>query len=55
MGTFLPRSVMAGCAGGFLGAVMSRTPSDDKLEVTCSGRHLSGRVYFRTNCRETNL
>ena len=54
MGTFLPWSVMAGC-GGFLGAVMSKTPSEDKFDETCSGLQPSGNVYLRTNWRETNL
>ena len=54
IGTVLPRSVMAGWTG-FFGAVISRTPSDDRFEETCSGWQPSGRLYFRTNCRETNL
>jgi len=45
---------MAGWAG-FFGAEMTRTPSEDRLEVTRSGTHPSGKVYFRTNWRETNL
>jgi hypothetical protein len=54
IGTVLPRSVMA-CWTGFLGAVISRTPSDERLEETFSGTHPSGRVYFRINWRDTNL
>merc|ERR1711868_181936 len=39
----------------FLGAVMTRTPSEERLEATSSCLVLGGRVYFLLNILDTIL
>ena len=39
----------------FLGAVMTRTPSEERLEATSSCLVLGGRVYFLENILDTIL
>merc|ERR1712214_251503 len=50
-----PHQIVHLIANFFLGAVMTRTPSEERLEATSSCLAEGGSVYFRENIRDTIL